>query len=179
MNEAVGSPKEILEYAITFEKDGYDFYRSASEKVSNPVGKKMLEWLAREETEHIKKLERAYESVKAAEGWGDAKLHTGEYDQFRFKTLFSQAKEKVKGIVEADTDDLRALELAMEMENKGYTFYTKALKEIEDPHGKALLESLARDESDHYDALQNTHTYLKTPDLWFAWEEGHMFEAGP
>ena len=37
---------------------------------------------------------------------------------------------------------------------------------------------MEQDESDHYDALQNTFTYLKTPDLWFAWEEGHMYEAG-
>ncbi|MFQ6092343.1 MAG: ferritin family protein [bacterium] len=179
MEDVLGSQREILEYALKFEQDGYDFYCSASEKVSNPLGKKMLQWLAREETEHKKKLKSAYEKMKAEGKWGESAPGTEERDTFRFKTLFSQAKEKVKAIVPADVDELKALEMAMEMENKGYKFYTHAQNEIEDPEGKALLESLARDESDHYDALQNTYIYLKTPDLWFAWEEGHIYEAGP
>ena len=178
MGETVGCPTEILEYALTLEKDGYDFYCSASEKVTNPIGKKMLEWLAKEETEHIKKLTKALKSMQE-----EGKLACSEEDlergeTFRFKTMFSQAKEKVKALVPADTDDLKALEIAMEMENKGYTFYKDSLKEVDDPEGRALLESLAQDESDHYDALQNTYTYLKTPDLWFAWEEGHIYEGG-
>lgn len=139
----------------------------------------MLEWLAKEEAEHIKRLSAILEGMKAEGKWACAQEDVEERDTFRFKTLFSQAKEKVKALVPADADDLKALEIAMEMENKGYTYYTDAAGEIDDPAGKALLESLARDESDHYDALQNTYTYLKTPDLWYAWEEGHIYEAGP
>ena len=178
MGETIGCPTEILEYALTLEKDGYDFYCSASEKVTNPIGKKMFEWLAKEETEHIKKLTSALKSMKEEGKLACTEDELEGHDQFRFKTLFSQAKEKVKALVPADTDDLKALEMAMEMENKGYKFYTDSAKEVDDPEGKALLESLARDESDHYDALQNTYTYLKTPDLWYAWEEGHIYEAG-
>ena len=179
MAETFGCPTDILEYALTLEKDGYDFYCSASEKVTNPMGKKMLEWLATEETEHIKKLTEVLHLMKIEGKWACAEEGTQGRDTFRFKTLFSQAKEKVKALVPADVDDLKALEMAMKMENKGYAFYSDAAREIDDPAGKALLESLAKEESDHYDALHNTYTYLKTPDLWFAWEEGHIYEAGP
>ena len=171
-------PTEILEYALTLERDGYDFYCEASKKVANPIGKQMLEWLAREETEHIKKLSRALHSLKAEGKLVCSEEDLAGHDAVRFKTFFSQATEKVKSMIPAEADDLRALETAMDMENRGYAFYTKSKEEMTSSEGRALLESLARDESAHYDALQNTYTYLKTPDLWYAWEEGHMYEGG-
>lgn len=171
-------PTEIFDYALRLEKDGYDFYCEASKKVVNPMGKQMLEWLAREETEHIRKLTRALHSLKSEGKLACSEEDLAGHDTVRFKTFFSQAREKVKSMVPAEADDLQALEMAMEMENKGYAFYRDSLKDVRDPDGRALLESLAHDESEHYDALQNTYTYLKTPDLWFAWEEGHMYEGG-
>ncbi len=169
---------EILNYALTLEKDGQDFYCAASQKVLNPIGRQMLEWLAREEAEHIRKLTRALHSLKAEGKLACSEEDLAGHDAVRFKTFFSQAKEKVKSMVPVEADDLKALEMAMEMENKGYAFYMKSMKEMTGSEERALLESLARDESDHYDALQNTYTYLKTPDLWYAWEEGHMYEGG-
>jgi rubrerythrin len=45
---------EIIEFAIRIEENGEKVYRNASEKISDPSLVSFLQWLADEESEHVR-----------------------------------------------------------------------------------------------------------------------------
>ncbi|HLA48792.1 MAG TPA: ferritin family protein, partial [Nitrospinota bacterium] len=55
---------EILKQAMESEKEGYEFYIQASTITKDPKGKEMFKYLARDETDHFKILEDAYNRLK-------------------------------------------------------------------------------------------------------------------
>ncbi|MDK1031470.1 MAG: ferritin family protein [Planctomycetia bacterium] len=165
---------EAVRLAMQMEDDGYKMYIEGAEKTTNPLGKKMLLSLARDEEAHKKMVE----AVARGLGMAGALAHALEgTPRERLRTVFSEASEGVKEQLAASPDDLEVLNIAVDFEKKSNAFYNKATAEAEDDDERGLFERLALEESEHCRILQDVCDYLKSTGWWFLWEEGAFMDG--
>jgi rubrerythrin len=65
---------------------------------------------------------------------------------------------------------LAALQMAIQTEIDGYTFYQSFAERTEDPNARAMFEQLAKDEVMHLELLQNTKAMLEDSGQWSEYE---------
>jgi rubrerythrin len=66
---------------------------------------------------------------------------------------------------------LKAIEIAIRIEKDGLEFYTEAAKQVDDPHGKRMFKTLARDERVHMQLFENARQALLNRGTWLSPEE--------
>ena len=173
-NEAL----KALEIALKLESDGYKFYINASNKTKNLLGKEMLKSIAEEEKNHIKRIETIYEGLKKSTEWPETlKAARGEKEFVKFKTIFNKVSADIKDSLEIDPGDIEAIKIAMEMEKKGYKFYQERSEKAENLFEKEFYQILLKEESNHYEVLENTYEYLSNPGDWFSKKERPIYEG--
>lgn len=64
------------------------------------------------------------------------------------------------------SDALKAIETAIQIEKDGLAFYTEAAKQISDPNGKKMFQSLARDEAAHLRLFETVRESLPKEGHW-------------
>ncbi len=158
-----------VEMAIKMEKDAVAFYKKCAEKTNSPVGKKMFLSIAEDEQYHI------VCATNVLKGLGFKPSNTTPKQDM--KSIYEQNKDVVMQKVDATTDDVEALKIAMKMEKEGAEFYLKAAAEAATPAEKALFECLAKDEGEHYAIFQNTCSLLNDSSNWFMWQEHVIYEG--
>jgi rubrerythrin len=162
---------EILSSAKQLEVDGRAFYLKIAAKTKNQLTRKMFISLADDELKHIEWIE------KQSVGGITAKKSNQELSQ-RLKAVFADLPKSVIKDIEASDDDIKAVDIALEMERKSRDAYAEWAKKSSDKDIQSLFKALTGIEQFHYDLLQNTKEYfLKTSD-WFMMEEGWMFDGG-
>jgi rubrerythrin len=162
-----------LKRALAIEEAGHKFYTESSAKIRNENGKRTLLGLAQDELTHIERIQKIYTALSAGETVPP--IQTGKLN--RAEDVFDSFRRKLpRQKVEAGT--LKILDLAMEAERKSFYFYQKAESESRDSLLKEFYKRLAREENEHFEILQNTHLYLKDPEIWYAREERHMADGG-
>jgi len=166
---------KAIRTAIKLEEDGIDFYQKVSEKTSHPFGKKMFLSFAEDEKRHLTVLKEILADLKFS-----------DFDRFfeeknpreKIKTIFREVKSEIKERIAANSDELEALKIGMDMESKSVEFYQGALEKTQDSHQKAFFRRLIDEEKEHYELLQNTRSYLKDSGEWFLWEEKALLDGG-
>ena len=146
------SKKEVLDaimQAMEIEKETFDLYTRAEHKTFNPAGKRIFRWLARTEEEHYLKLTELYNSYSDGERW-----------VFYGGTTIALDAEGEHG-AGFDTDDLAALEIAMEIEKKGIAHFEQLEQTTADPDGKGMFKTLAIEEKEHLRVIAEKHRALK------------------
>lgn len=161
---------ESVELALKMEQDAVDFYTKCAEKTNSPIGKKMFQSIAEDEQYHI------VCATDVIKGLGFTPPKTTPKEDM--KTIFEQNKDVVLQKVDATTDDLEALKIAMKMEKEGAEFYKKAADSASSAQEKALFECLFRDEQEHFAIFQNTCSLLSDTSNWFMWQERVIYEGG-
>ena len=71
---------------------------------------------------------------------------------------------------------LTALEQAMEVERQGKAFYEEAAERVQDPMGKAVFQTLARDEIEHLRLLQAEYEAIDSAQEWMELDEAKVCE---
>ena len=71
---------------------------------------------------------------------------------------------------------LTALEEAMEVERQGKAFYEEAAERVQDPMGKAVFQTLARDEIEHLRLLQAEYEAIDSAQEWMELDEAKVCE---
>jgi rubrerythrin len=66
---------------------------------------------------------------------------------------------------------LKAIETAIQIEKDGLAFYTEAARQTDDPNGKKMFQSLARDEAAHLKLFKDARQSLLERGNWLAPEE--------
>jgi len=165
----------VIRTAIKMEEDGIDFYHKAAEKTSHPFGKRMFLSFAEDEKRHLTVLRDILADLKFSDFsqfFGEKK--PGE----KIKTLFREVKSELKERIAANPDELEALKIGMNMESKSIEFYESSMKKTQNSHLKSFFKRLIEEEKEHYQLLQNTHSYLKDSGDWFLWEERGLLDGG-
>ncbi|HHW20484.1 MAG TPA: ferritin family protein [Thermodesulfovibrio thiophilus] len=159
-----------VELALKMETDAVKFYTEAAEKVSHPVGKKMFLSIAEDEKNHIKMIEEVLKGLE---------LTYIEANPVKtMKTIFEEMKDNLMERIQAQTDDLEAFKIAMEMEKEGVEFYKKVFNEVNTEKEKKLFERLIYEEKQHYKIFSETYNFMKDTGNWFMWKEFSIVEGG-
>jgi len=158
-----------VEMTIKMEKDAVAFYKQCAEKTNSPVGKKMFLSIAEDEQHHIAC------AINVMKGLGFQPSRTTPKQDM--KSIYEQNKEIMMQKVDATTDDVDALSIAMNMEKEGADFYKKAASDAATPAEKALFECLAKDEEEHFQIFQNTCSLLTDSSNWYMWQEHVIYEG--
>ena len=66
---------------------------------------------------------------------------------------------------------LKAIETAIQIEKDGLAFYTEAARQTDDPNGKKMFRTLARDEAAHLRLFEDTRQALLERGNWLSPEE--------
>jgi rubrerythrin len=161
-----------LRTAIQMEQDGKKFYEEAAQKAQDEGTKEIFRYLARGEVYHIKRIQEIYDALEKDPHWQESMCE--------FKppaedpNIFSAAL--AKGNMGAGAaDDLKALEIGMQMESKSIDFYQRLARQAQDPKERRFLLSLVNEERGHYNFLADYRNYLVDPaDWYFVKEMGHV-----
>lgn len=68
-------------------------------------------------------------------------------------------------------DVLKAIETAIQIEKDGLAFYTEAAEQTDDPNGKKMFHTLARDEAAHRKLFEETRESLLKEGNWLSPEQ--------
>jgi rubrerythrin len=151
------SVMEALKLAAHKEQDARKFYLESAERVQDACGHEMFVSLADEESNHLKMVQRQYESLAGGEGWVEFAEAAATA---KFKPL--KARKSLKKPAETFTSEADALLLAIQMENDSYDLYTQQAKTVASPAGKQMYYYLAQAEQRHFDILMLNYEHIIT-----------------
>ena len=160
---------KAIDTAVKMETDAMKFYHEAAQKTIHPFAKRMFQGFVRDEDRHLKMLRDILSGM-------DLKI-ISLHPKAEIRTAFSDLKEQMMERISASTDEIGAVQVALDFETKGFEFYKKAAAEAADEREKALFSALAGEEQEHYSILQNTYSFLKDTGNWFMWQEQGILEG--
>ena len=142
--------KEAIRRSIQTEKNAMDFYVRGAALMKNPEAKKVFELLAREEREHA--------------GWF-YDIYPG--DDLDFDSFMAAAADdsadwlgELGSISVENFNERKAMELAMEKEQKLAEHLRKMAVKIEDPEIKKVFEKNATSTDNHYQLIESEYARL-------------------
>ena len=153
---------DALKLAIERERGANRFYRQAADIAEDPDGKRMFNWLAKEEARHLAKLRQQLKSVLDNSRWLEWKRVTVPID----KTEFPSTSE-ASGTISASAGELDALRQAIKSEQEAIAFYKEAEDSTPDLRGKTMFGSLAREEEGHLALLEEELDWLTKSRKYF------------
>ena len=144
--------KDILMLAIKLEKGSWDFYVAAKEKAASPQAKEKFQMLADAENGHMQMLrERAITLL------GEGAVPPLEKLKQELKVEHIEGGIEISHVLakvdEEFSDEMEALEIALEKEFISYDFYKRTSALVGEPDAKTLLHELALEERHHADIL--------------------------
>ena len=160
---------QALETALQMEIEGKEFYHKAGQTSHNPLAKKLLQRLAEEEDVHIEKVNEIYEAIKNRARWPE-KETTFKHEK-SLRNVFREAIEGMDREVKTSSTELEALKVAMNMEDRSYSFYRSRDEEAASPTEKSFYQALTAEEREHYLTLLDSYEYLTDPQSWFTKKE--------
>lgn len=165
--------KGLIELAIQMEKDGINFYEGLSTKVLYESARKMILSFADDERRHLRILNDIFSNITSI----DIEKYLAENPpREKVKTVFDDVQGGIE--VTALQDELSALKVAMDMEEKSYKLYDEALSIETDENLKKLWKRLADEERRHYDIFWNTYDFISKPEEWILREERGLLDGG-
>ena len=147
---------EPLDFALQMEKEGFEFYQQAAQKVTDPAAKKMLLSLAQDEKRHQQFINQMKEQKLA-------KLQGTPLKGV--KNVFQQLDEQDRSFDDENADLTTVLQTALDIETKSVDLYYKLASESEDPQQKEFFSTLEEEEIQHEKLIRLTLQYLDKPHL--------------
>jgi rubrerythrin len=175
MTESNDRALKMLSVALEMERKGYDFYSKAAESCEEAMGRDIFKMLAKDEVVHIDRIEKIYKAVQSG-SWSDEwkELSPG-HDPLT--AIFREMADKHGGGEAACADDIEALKIGVEFEDKAVTFYSQHLEQAEQDLERQFIEKMIVEERDHHRALADMVAYLTDPESWFTEKEKHGLDG--
>jgi rubrerythrin len=156
---------EVLRTAVQIEREGYTFYAAAAAQTKDPNAVKMFLSLARDEMEHLGRLEMVYCALTKGRQWPEWSRN-GE----RGRIIFPAPQEAVPEAT-PDAHELEALQYGMQAERESIAFYQQALKDATAVEAQIMYEYLITEEEGHLSILQAEYDHLTQTGFWFDFQE--------
>jgi len=139
---------EGLRLAVQMEIDGKEYYLKASESSNNQMGKKLFRTLAAEEDTHRQKFEGIYRNIQNKKAWPETDFQPDGGK--RLRTIFAKESEEMGAKVTAQSTELDAIRIAMDMENKSHDLYKRLSQEATQDAEKDFYQTVAGEEREHH-----------------------------
>jgi rubrerythrin len=167
---------DALRIAVRMEIDGKEFYIRSSQNSRNKMGQKLLKSLAEAEDEHRRKFISIYEAIRDEKAWPEITLKPGL--TANISTVFAAATKRIAAGVKPLAEELDAVQIAMQMENKTLDFYKSRETSSTSETERKFYKSIAAEEREHHLILENYYEFLKNPADWFVKNEHHSLDGG-
>lgn len=142
---------EALKTAMEAELTGLNFYKNASENISDPKGKEAFLRMANEEEAHFRYLRKQYQSILKEGNFDFAKSLVKESHEQTENPIFSQA---IKDRIKECHFEVSVLTIGMKLELDAINFYNSCAQKAESPEEKQFFQDLVKWETTHYDAFE-------------------------
>ncbi|MFC2069608.1 ferritin family protein [Chloroflexota bacterium] len=148
-------PIQALEIAIEREKESQQFYNEAAAGTEDSNGKKMLQWLAKEEKWHQAGLEKQLKALMNTNAWEEWKeantpISIDEVEQ----TAETAHTREATSYEHITVGEVSALRTGMRAEKKAMDYYKRFGEAVSDARGKRIFASLAKQEEGHLNILK-------------------------
>lgn len=137
---------KALTRALDFEREGIKYYSLAAQKTAHPAASSIFGFLVEEEDKHKKFLCDLHSRLKAEDKWPSDVTISIEKD---FRLIFKEEAPRIDTNVKISTNEIEALDFAINMENKGREMYRELSEKAADPHEKEFYAVLAKWEDGH------------------------------
>jgi len=174
INKALG----VLKHGMSTEIWGLEFYQQALTRTVDETGRKVFASLVEEEESHLKILRGEYAALSGSKAGWITREEALELAASVDPTTIFPEPQAAEALIPADASDLDVLAIAMDFENKGYTFYQSEAALADSPEAKRMWAQLAKAENNHYTFLQKSHEYLANNGVWFFDENELPFFEG-
>ncbi|MBN2190424.1 MAG: ferritin family protein [Candidatus Aureabacteria bacterium] len=146
------SGSEIVELGIQIERNGFDFYNDLASAIKDEKAKEVFEFLAVEESKHIKVFGKILNSVQDYE---PVELYPEEYFAYLKKiadqSVFTK-DDKGHEIASKIKDRGEAIEMAVSFEEESIRFFEEA-KKVVSPEDELLIDKIILQEEEHIKKL--------------------------
>src|SRR5262245_19725393 len=144
--------RDALELTLSIERLGYTFYTNASRKTKNDRGRMMFTRLAAEESDHLRRLQKEYQTLMAEHAWLKREPARLPVSRKIAQELFPQ-KKLLQFQVNDATTDVEALNIAMELERRSHQFFKSFARQLRDPGGRKAFLTFAKEVESHLKTL--------------------------
>nr|CAI78607.1 hypothetical protein [uncultured delta proteobacterium] len=170
MDKNINKALEMLSKALDMEKEGKKFYKKILSQCQNDLGVEIFTMLIKDESMHIKKIIDIYDTIKDEKKWPTElkKIKTENNDVHH---IINSMLSKHGNSIKTSMNDMEAIDIALDLENKSITFYKAQLKNASDSIEKIFIEKMIEEEKSHHLALADMKLYLTDPSSWFAEHE--------
>ena len=155
--------KEAIKTAIQMEKDGYSFYQKAAAQTSSEMGKTVFKSLAADELLHLEVFEKLFDEKVGKEEWYNLVNTSNKYADIQ---IFPKDLKQVEG-ANPDTNEIDALRMAMDSEQRAIDYYTKIRDSSSDDEVNKIIDEIINQEKNHYNILEGEFHHINSTGYWF------------
>ena len=155
--------KNSIKTAIQMEKDGYSFYIKAAAQTSSEMGRDIFESLAKDEQLHLEVFQKLFQDKVEKSEWDNLVNSSKKYADI---DIFPKDLKQIEG-VNPDTNELDALEFAMNSEMKAIDYYSEIKEKTKDENIRQIINEIIEQEKNHYSILQEEFDYLGKTGYWY------------
>jgi len=139
---------EVVRAAMEVEKSGHRFYSGMVEKAHTQLARDLFAQLAQDEVGHLRTLEKLAPKYESGAFWEGEEEFLPYLRRFNDKGIFPSA-EVVAAVLVSQEGDIKALDLAIEAEEKFAAYFHMAAKHAKDTEGQKAFAWLAEEEDRH------------------------------
>lgn len=162
MNE-IDNLEEAINMAIQMEKEGHAFYLKCATQTKSMMGAQVFRGIAGDEQVHLATFKSMFEKRL---GKTDLEEVTRRGHKYHNLPVFPKDLKQVTG-ADPDGDEIEALNIAMESEQKAIAFYNKLKDSSPDPEVKQIMDLIIEQEQQHYWLLNEELDHLNTTGDWY------------
>jgi rubrerythrin len=155
--------KNAIKTAIQMEKDGFAFYKKASAQTSSDMGRDIFESLANDEQLHLEVFQKLFHDKIEKTEWDNLVNSSKKYAEIN---IFPKDLKQIEG-ANPDTNELDALEIAMNSEREAIDYYGEIKEKTKDEDIRKIINEIIDQEKNHYSILQEEFDYLGKTGYWF------------
>ena len=157
---------QMLSEALELEKKGEAFYKEAISTCQNDLGREIFRMLMKDEGLHMDRILKIYNSLKENQTWSED-WKSIKSDHKDLKSLFREMASAHGSKITANSSDLEALTIGIDLEWESIAFYKKNLTEAQDSIERSFIEQMIGEENSHHALLSDMKLYLSDPAGWF------------
>ena len=144
---------EVIRAAMEVEKNGHLFYSAMVEKAHTQLARELFALLAQDEVGHLRTLEKLAPKYEDGAFWEGEEEFLPYLRRFNDTEVFPSAEDVASALV-SEEGDIKALDLAIEAEEKFAAYFHTAAKHAQDDEGKTAFAWLAEEEDRHAAVLK-------------------------
>ncbi len=166
----------MLSTALEMEEKGKAFYERVVSTCKNSVGREIFTMLLEDEKVHMDRIKKIYDSLCEGEDW--CTWDGSELPHSDLTAVFRKMAKDHGSKITVDTNDLEALDIGIDFEERSVEFYEEQLKKATDELETAFIKEMIAEEKSHYATLEDMKLYLSDPAAWFRERERGGLDGG-